>query len=168
MCGVAVAVIAPRRCRSCCLCATWVWWLRSSRCVMLRLWWLSSSCMVPQLQSSLSCHHWTTKEEVSRKKKKENLLAGRGGACSREGHGDAMRAGARTRRGGGVSASSRSGRPSRERAMRCVFPPQPTTISLNYLVIYFRYFDPYRIYGTRNETMEHDYLTHSLKDRFDD
>jgi len=42
----------------------------------------------------------------------------------------------------------------------------PTTISMNYLVIYFRYFDLYQIYGTWNKTMEHDYLTQSLKDRF--
>jgi hypothetical protein len=39
----------------------------------------------------------------------------------------------------------------------------PTTISQNYLVIYFRYFDLYQIYGTRNETMECDYLRQSFE-----
>jgi len=48
-----------------------------------------------------------TKEEVSRKKKKENVPAGRRGACSRERHGDAMHAGAGTARWGHLSASSR-------------------------------------------------------------
>src|SRR6266851_762977 len=34
-----------------------------------------------------------------------------------------------------------------------------TTISLNYLVIYFLYFGLYQNYGMQNETMECDYLT---------
>jgi hypothetical protein len=38
--------------------------------------------VVPQPWSLLSRRHWTTKEEVSRKKKKENVPAGRRGACS--------------------------------------------------------------------------------------
>ncbi len=53
-------------------------------------------------------------------------------------------------------------------ATHCVPSLIFATISVNYLVIYFRYFDPYRIYRTRNETMERDYLTQSFKDRFDD
>jgi hypothetical protein len=60
-----------------------------------------------------SCSHcyWTTKEEVSRKKRKEDVQAGRHVACSHEGHSNAM--------------PSRSvvgpGRSSRERATtRCV------------------------------------------------
>jgi hypothetical protein len=67
----------------------------SSRRVVLQSWWPSSCRVVPvpQLRSSSSCRHWTTKEEVSRKKK-ENVLAGRCGVCSCEGHGDAMHAGA--------------------------------------------------------------------------
>jgi hypothetical protein len=72
-CGVAVAVVAPRVGRSRRLCAVWVSRSRSS-------WWLSSCRVVLQPRSSSSHRHWTTKEEVSRKKKKENVPAGRRGA----------------------------------------------------------------------------------------
>jgi hypothetical protein len=64
VCGVAVGVIAPRVGHGRCLWAMWVSRSWSS-------WWLSSCRMVPQLWSLSSRHHWTTKEEVSRKKKKE-------------------------------------------------------------------------------------------------
>jgi hypothetical protein len=77
-CGVVVTVIVPRVGRCHCLCAVWVSRSQSS-------WWLSLCHMVLQPQSSLSHCHWTTKEEVSRKKKKENVPAGRCGVCSREG-----------------------------------------------------------------------------------
>jgi len=118
-CGVAVAVVARRGRRVGRLCAAWVSRSRSSRRAVLRPWWPSSRRVVPQLRSSSSRRHWATKEEVSRKKKKENLQAGGRGACSREGHGDAM--------------PSRSvvgpGRPSRERAAtRCV--PSLTSLAL--------------------------------------
>jgi len=39
----------------------------------------------------------------------------------------------------------------------------PTTISMNYLVIYFRCCDLYRIYGTRNETTERVYLRQAFE-----
>ncbi len=56
-----------------------------------------------------------------------------------------------------------SGRPSRERGDALCSLPRICHISVNYLVIYFRYFDPYRIYGTRNETMEHVYLRQTFE-----
>jgi hypothetical protein len=59
-------------------CAACGSWSRSS-------WWLSLCRVVPQPRSSSSRCHWTTKEEVSRKMKKENIPAGRRSACSREG-----------------------------------------------------------------------------------
>jgi hypothetical protein len=43
-----------------------------------------------------------------------------------------------------------------------------TTISLNYLDIYFLYFGLYRIYGMQYETMECNYLTQSFEDCFND
>src|SRR6266851_244471 len=89
---------------------------------------------------SLSCRHWTTKEEVSRKKKKEKVPAGRRGACSHEGHSNMMHAGAGTWRGGGMSVSSQSGvgpgRPSRERA---TCGPQAHRVSLQHLTNLFNY-----------------------------
>jgi hypothetical protein len=57
------------RCRGRRHCTAWVSRSRSSHRVVLRSWWLSSSCVVPQLWSSSSRRHWTTKEGVSRKKK---------------------------------------------------------------------------------------------------
>ena len=96
VCVVTVAVVAPRgrcghvHCTMCCGC---------------------SGCHCAAWCRSCGHCYWTTKEGVSRKKRKEDVQAGRRGACSRKGHGDAM--------------PSRSvvgpGRPSRERATtRCV------------------------------------------------
>ncbi len=147
-CGVTVRVVAPCGCRHCCrrLCAAWLSWSRSSRHVVLRSWWLSSCRVVPQLWSSSSHCHWTTKEEVSRKKKKENLQAGRHSACSRKGHGNAM--------------PSRlvvgPGRPSRERVTTCCVPSLtlwPQLELFSYLFSLFwslpKLWDAVRNYGTR-------------------
>ena len=77
--AVTIAIVAPHGHCRCCLCTTWLSRSQSSCHMVLWSWWLSSCHMVLQLWSSLLRHHWTIKEEVSRKKKKENLQAGRRG-----------------------------------------------------------------------------------------
>jgi hypothetical protein len=95
--GVAVAVVAPRvgrRRHLCAACGVAVAAIGPrGRCGHSRraVWRCGrGGCRRAAWCRSCSCCHWTTKEDVSRKKRKENVQAGRRGACSREGHGDVM------------------------------------------------------------------------------
>jgi hypothetical protein len=119
VCGVAIAIVAPHGCHGhghhamwCCSCG--------------------GCCYATWCCSCGHCH-WTTKEEVSRKKRKENVQAGRCGACSCEGHSDAMPS----------QSVVGPGRPLRERATCCVREGPPShcghnlTELISYLVLLF-------------------------------